>query len=297
MKPQHRNLNAFIILSIIAAVLFSCSKEPHQSPIDDNPGDPTDSTAQYSTGWLGTDNPDSVPASLSTFGNGTLPSSYDLSPYLPPIGDQGLYGTCVAWSSAYYTKTATEAIAMNRTSAQLASTGYQMSPKDLFTAISDFEKKPGCDGTLFESALNVLQTRGVATLQTVPYTNLNVCSAGGVQPSWSADAGQHKILYYRTLANVDILTIKQQIANKILVMFGANLYENFYHFPANQVYSYFAGKFVGGHALTIVGYDDNKGTNGAFKIVNSWGANWCDKGFIWVDYQFFVNQFCSGRNV
>src|SRR5690625_6030951 len=47
------------------------------------------------------------------------------------------------------------------------------------------------------------------------------------------------------------------------------------------------------HAMAIVGYDDSKGPGGAFRIVNSWGKYWGDRGFIWVDYQFFLNEFCD----
>ena len=50
------------------------------------------------------------------------------------------------------------------------------------------------------------------------------------------------------------------------------------------------------HEFTIVGYDDSiecdinnnhiidPGETGAFKIVNSWGTGWGDKGFVWVMY-------------
>src|SRR5690625_7623232 len=46
-----------------------------------------------------------------------------------------------------------------------------------------------------------------------------------------------------------------------------------------------------GHAMTIIGYDDSKGSGGAFRVVNSWGSDWGDKGYIWIDYQFFLNEF------
>ena len=35
------------------------------------------------------------------------------------------------------------------------------------------------------------------------------------------------------------------------------------------------------HAITIVGWDDNKQ---AYLVKNSWGPNWGDKGYIWVEY-------------
>jgi len=33
--------------------------------------------------------------------------------------------------------------------------------------------------------------------------------------------------------------------------------------------------YRGGHAIVVVGYDDNRG---AFKIINSWGTNWGNEG-------------------
>ena len=42
----------------------------------------------------------------------------------------------------------------------------------------------------------------------------------------------------------------------------------------------------GGHALVVVGYDDNK-YEGAFQIINSWGTNWGVGGFTWISYKNF----------
>ena len=39
-----------------------------------------------------------------------------------------------------------------------------------------------------------------------------------------------------------------------------------------------------GHAVVIVGYDDDKGKHGAFKILNSWGNKWGESGYGWVGY-------------
>jgi hypothetical protein len=44
------------------------------------------------------------------------------------------------------------------------------------------------------------------------------------------------------------------------------------------------GAEKGGHAMLVVGYDDSKK---AFKLLNSWGTNWGDHGYTWVDYEFF----------
>ena len=40
----------------------------------------------------------------------------------------------------------------------------------------------------------------------------------------------------------------------------------------------------GGHAMLVVGYDDDMN---AFKVVNSWGKEWGNDGFVWIDYKAF----------
>jgi C1A family cysteine protease len=45
----------------------------------------------------------------------------------------------------------------------------------------------------------------------------------------------------------------------------------------------------GGHAVTLVGYDDAK-EGGCFRLVNSWGTDWGSKGFGWIPYKYFTNN-------
>lgn len=40
-----------------------------------------------------------------------------------------------------------------------------------------------------------------------------------------------------------------------------------------------------GHAMVVVGYDDGKLGGGALEILNSWGPDWGDGGYIWVGYE------------
>ncbi|KAK0707824.1 hypothetical protein B0H67DRAFT_323091 [Lasiosphaeris hirsuta] len=42
----------------------------------------------------------------------------------------------------------------------------------------------------------------------------------------------------------------------------------------------------GGHAMLIVGWDDSIGGTGCFKVQNSWGDNWGNKGFFWLPYEW-----------
>ncbi|MHB1687127.1 MAG: T9SS type A sorting domain-containing protein [Ignavibacteriaceae bacterium] len=64
----------------------------------------------------------------------------------------------------------------------------------------------------------------------------------------------------------------------------------------NWVYSYaLAGNspFTGGHAVCIVGYNDTIKTRdgmGAFRVINSWGADKFDSGYAWITYQMLANK-------
>ena len=148
MRVQQISLRFLFSLGLpISLLLTSC--EP------DNSGGTPKSTNK--TGWTGTDDPATVPENLNNpFDNTSVPTSMDLSGYLPPIGDQGQYGTCVAWAAGYNCKTAMEAVKFNLTQSQLASSQYQMSAKYLFTALANDKKGADCNGTDFVPAMELM---------------------------------------------------------------------------------------------------------------------------------------------
>jgi hypothetical protein len=247
-------------------------------------------------GYFGEDNLDTVPTNVS-FGNGAanLPSSVDLTTKFPPVGNQGQYGTCVAWAVAYNYKSTIDGIAKGVSASEMASPSRQFSPKDLFTAIPDANKGANCNGTNFSYALNLAQERGIATMATVPYTGLSSCSQSSVQSNWTTEANQYKIKSWRKISGT-LDAIKQNLANNIPVILGAKLADNFMSYSGGVISSASGYNQVGMHAyhaMVIGGYDDNKGANGAFKLVNTWGTNWGSSGYVWVDYNFFINEFCK----
>ncbi len=273
------------LLSILGAVclvlsLLSCKKDPISE--ENNPSGPgTENT--MTTGWLGNENNATIPNDPLFFSGGTA-SYIDLSPFMPLVRDQGQTGTCVAWACGYYQRTALRAIDKNYSPSQINSTSRQYSPKDLFWALPT--KGDNCDGALFEHALNTLQQRGVATMQTVPYQNLGDCSQ---QPlvSWTDEAAAAKISYFRDLP-VTVSAMKAKLSEKRPLVFGAMVTTGFQAWRGSGIMQkndlYGAG--LGGHAMTIVGYDDAKG---AFRIVNSWGADWGDEGYAWIDYDLMTD--------
>lgn len=222
-----------------------------------------------------------------------LPSKVDLRKHFPPIGDQGQYGTCVAWATGYNVRTYIDI--MDRPS---ASDAY--SPKDLFFTIRTKGYDPGndCNGSYFESAFDAMQAEGIVKLSQMPYENLGSCTG---TPASASLKEPGKIKNYRKI-DQDVNTLKSYLAQGRAIAFGARLGDNFMSANDNlDVLSYDTYQYSGMHAyhaMALAGYDDSKGTNGAFLVVNSWGTNWGNDGYIWVDYNFFSSSdFCFGAYV
>ena len=226
-----------------------------------------------------------------------LSGSVDLRNYLPPIGDQGQYGTCVAWASAYNARTYLYAKENNLSSSQLSSPANQFSPKYVFYAMNN---RTSCDGSYFEEVLDIIQKKGVATLQSMPYTNMGNC-AGNPSGSQDSEAAKYKIKAYREININDVSNVKSYLNQGKLIVFGARLGDEFMladnHFDyLYQQTSFDYSGMHANHAMVIAGYDDNRGPNGCFLVVNTWGKSWGNDGYIWVDQKYLCSSefaFCG----
>lgn len=286
MLTRQLSLKA-VLLTFSITLFIGCQKENNGDP---DPGTTPDTP--FAMGWNGKDNPDEIPSNIFLgMGNTSLPSSYSIKTKLPPIGDQGQYGTCVTWAVGYNLKTTLNAIDKNWNASTLADTRNQTSPKDLFLAIPSADKGDDCNGTSFEPAFTQLVNRGGASLSSVPYANMGSC-AQSADAGVAGEAGKNKLSNFRKVS-MDVTEIKTYVSQNRPVVFGAKLSDNFMTWRGDQVLtSHSSYTNVGQHArhaMMIIGYDDNRGPNGAFQVVNSWGNVWGDNGFIWIDYNFMIN--------
>ncbi|MCQ2190007.1 MAG: C1 family peptidase [Paludibacteraceae bacterium] len=236
-------------------------------------------------------------------GDGTLDSKVDWTAYTPAVGNQGAYGTCVAWATGYGLKTTLNNIDAKRTNAK-ATTSLQTSPIDLWHLMAKEANAVSskCGGSSFDPAFKVMINKGVATMSSVPFTNQKmVCDGASPVGNTSNKLGAFRLVAYtRELSGTSaygmtVDNIKSKLQKGPLVV-GAKLGEQFMKWNNSQVItvddpdSYNGGHAY--HAMLIVGYDDSRR---AFRIQNSWGASeWGDNGFIWVGYNHFISNFAFG---
>ena len=227
--------------------------------------------------------------------NGTI---LDMRKYMPPVGDQGKYGTCTSWATGYYTRTIVHARENDLSSADLRNKSNQYSPLDIYLSIPHGTQSEysGCGGSCIHHAFEKMITRGIAKMSDVPYENLD-CSKPS--PAVESEYGPGKIDHYRRLDDITVQEFKNQLSMGRPIAIGAKLGPGFFRYNSGVLqdddYAEWdaAGKHAG-HAMCVVGYDDEKGPNGAFLIANSWGERWGDDGFVWVDYDFFTGGvFCK----
>lgn len=233
------------------------------------------------------------------FGEG-LPESYSLKKYVPEIGDQGNHGTCVGWSSTYYVASMEFNILNNITnSKQKEYLVYD--PYLTYLNIVDESSYSTCEnGTYISDACEYITNNGAKRKLTSPLS----CGDNIDQSMYNEQNTMVQFEeYYRLYDWWDdmegnVTAVCASIANNHPVVFGMTLVNSFRYVNSEGYYQATKEErdnpnaySLGGHAMTIVGYDDNK-NGGAFLVVNSWGEDWGDDGFFWLKYEDF-QAFCS----
>ena len=253
----------------------------------------------------------------------SLPTKVDNSTEMtfPVIGDQGNISTCFGWSLAYYQLT-NNINKIRGTDARKNSTtnisANVFSPNWVYNLGRDATEL----GMYAEEAVNVLYTYGCPPTNEV-YTGTkkdfswypsaavwekalyNKCDVyyGSVNPN-----GEDTPVTNRSSSNLD--AIKKLLADGYVVTTETYaLYDEEKNCPIvkrgytgsgarEYVWTEVREAEGAGHAVTIVGYDDNfkvdingngsyeSGERGAFKIANSWGTSAPNhnKGFVWLAY-------------
>lgn len=263
---------------------------------------------------------------------GTLVSAVDNSreSWFPEVRDQGYQSSCACFATTYYTMTS-QVARLRGFKVNNNDDTYKFTPRFTYNQINRGED----NGSSIGGAYAVMQTMGNPTWKSWPYNDQDPLSWPTTAPIW------REALTYRMAesgaindmgASSGLNNAKQMLANGYILNYATQImqwqFTNLKDDPATtaddsifstsapavrrQVCSHLVyDPRNTGHAMTIVGYDDNlwcdlngnnvvdTGEKGAFRIVNSWGIDWSDGGYTWISYDALktTSAVSGGPNV
>jgi hypothetical protein len=252
------------IVALVVAGLLTCGIAYAQTP------DPDDEPA---LGLLEEDPVALRSLPLTPTFRAFLPERVDLSADFPPPGDQGKSQTCVGWSTGYALRSYLE---RQRTGVDLSDPGNRFSPYFVYTQVA-----PHCQsGAKIIDALAVQGRVGA-----LPIREYNVMNCD--RPPGEGDkarANGYRIGEARRVRQDRPDDIKGELARGRPVVFGMLVGREFMKLRGTEIYDLPPSDAKGGHAMVLVGYDDSRQ---AFKVINSWGRQWGDRGYGWISYRAF----------
>lgn len=243
-----------------------------------------------------------------------LPAKVKNTLYLPSVWNQGAVSNCAVYASTYYLKTYQEAREHGWVRPDPAK-----QPERCMTPGFVFPIANGASG----EAVNVTQVLGlicrygVSTWKDGPAPQNAYDYPSEAQWRAAARFRGERVVTFETGGAAGFNALKARLAAGDLVVAGFPMFfDTFDAYPAGAGTDTATGvlhrngsdrHWTLPHALTVIGYDDNKaytGTQGprtgAFLAVNSWGTEWGvldpdvgTRGFVWIAYDYF-REHCQG---
>ncbi len=212
-----------------------------------------------------------------------LPDKIDLRPAMPPVVQQGYIGSCTACSSI--------AIVEYILKKDYPKRSFRSSILAQYYWTRKLEGNQARDsGAQMRTSLKSLNKFGAAHNKFWPYHTRKFAIAPDRRTR--RDAKQHRVIEYRRL-DQNLKELKTCLALGFPFIFGFWVYESFESvddtgmMPKPNVEK---ERFLGGHAVTIVGYDNSKES---FLVRNSWGISWGLGGHYWMPYELVLDPTLS----
>jgi C1A family cysteine protease len=213
---------------------------------------------------------------------GAIPTKIDLRANCSPIENQGNLGSCtgnaIAATIEYLYKKAKKPIDVSRLF-------IYYEERALIGTISEDS------GAFIRDGIKVVNKKGAPLENLWPY-NISKFTYRPSQSSY-VDAAKRKAVGYQRCLNFN--AVKNALAVGYPVVIGFDVYESFEsQVVANTGQMPFPNvdteECLGGHAVTLVGYDD---ATQKFIARNSWGAGWGDRGYFYMPYQVIQDSSMS----
>jgi len=233
-------------------------------------------------------NPDPRNYKYKTLITGTslldIPSKVDLRPYLNEVRQQGSLGSCQSFATitmieyAWYNKRKELQDFSEMFNYYYVRAMNNQQNYNVGAYVIDAIKTPLRDGFCPDQYWPYLES----DFTKKPALIANV--AARIFPLYKPVSGYYQL-------SINTVEVKHALSHNQLVGFGMQVYDNFMNISSDGFVRVPAGNNLGGHMITIVGYDDDmkcpSGQKGAFIVRNSWGKGWGDQGYFYFPYNLF----------
>jgi hypothetical protein len=145
-------------------------------------------------------------------------------------------------------------------------------------------------------AFDMLSTEGCCSLKDRPYDK-----SGRSKPDDTAksDAIRHKSRSAVSLFTPGTIADPEKLKDVLYqtqepFVLAITIYDDFFVVSRDRDFVYTPAsdaKPLDGHAICVVGYDDKRH---AFRVVNSWGQDWGDNGFLWISEDYVKRDAREG---
>jgi C1A family cysteine protease len=143
-----------------------------------------------------------------------------------------------------------------------------------------------CNGGYIGTASNYIRDTGLPPETYFTYTaSATDNSCANAKPGWENATSKIASWSYVNTTSISIDAIKNALASYGPLVTTMDVYADFFNYRSG-VYEYVSGAYQGGHAILIVGYQDDPIVHGGgyFIVKNSWGTGWGEAGFFKVAY-------------
>jgi C1A family cysteine protease len=191
-----------------------------------------------------------------------LPEILDYRSLMLPIRDQGTQGACAAMAGA----------AMKEWQEMMdVKMNEYMSPQFIYNSRADLTQ----EGMYMRDLMEILKQKGDCVESMFPYGSEGLPSIREYM-----NASLYKISNYASVDTIDDLKISLFLNGPGIITVPV------YNFSERIWFQYPDEKFLGGHAMCIVGY-----LKDGFIIRNSWGTGWGLDGYSIMSYEDFGLQW------